>query len=825
MFEALVSDVHYALKWLVRSPGFAAIAIASLAVGIGFNTTIFSLVDALLLRPLPVERPDRLVDVYTRGGDGDTYSTNSYPDLLDFKARNSVFSDMIGYSPSIAAIKAGERGRMALGEVVTGNYFQMLGVRSVVGRTLLPDDDKPGAQRAVAISHGMWTREYGADPAIVGKTMTIRGQTYTIVGVVSPEYRGMMPVLQPDIWTPFAWVEELEPAGIQETVPGPGDTRLERRGQRWLFAKGRLKDGQSLEQAEANVKLIMQQLAAEYPKTNSDRPIAVAAGVRVHPQADKVLQPVALGLMVGIGLVLLVACANVANMLLARASGRRREIGVRLAIGASRGRLIRQLLTESLVVSTLGGIAGIGLAAWMMRMVASVPLPLPVKVGLSIDVDTRVLLFTLVVATLAGVVAGLAPALRATRPNLVSDLKGDVSSSRTAGRRWSLRDGLVVLQTAVTLVLLVSAALLTRSLLAANEVNLGFRPDGVAVISSELGLIGYDDARAQQFYDRLFERIKGLPGVQSAARTVRQPLAINYNRHDVYFPDRQRPGDRGNPIAATWVDENYFATLNVPLLRGRNVTSADTRQGPRVAVVTESFVRTYWPGAEPLGRRFRIRGLDGPEIEVVGVVADYKVNTIGEQPTPYIHYPSTQRSFFTGEVMIARTSGDARVLLETMKREVLAMEPNAILFEAETLDSLVDLTLLPARLAAQTIGLVGLVATVLAAIGLYGVIAYSVARRTREIGIRMALGAAPTSVMGMVMRQGLTVACIGLATGAVLAWIAARAIASGLYGVSATDPAAWAGAATVLLIAAALANYVPARRAARVDPSIALRLE
>ncbi|HSC29220.1 MAG TPA: ABC transporter permease [Vicinamibacterales bacterium] len=823
MLEALRSDVRYALKWLIRSPAFTAVAILSLAVGIGFNTTIFSVVDALLLRPLPVERPDRLVDVYTRGGDGDMYATSSYPDYLDFKSRNEVFTDMLGYSPSIAALKAGDRSRMALGEVVTGNYFPLLGVPAAIGRTLLPEDDRPGAGRAVVLSHGLWTREYGADASVLGKPLHIHGQPYTIVGVAPAWFTGMVPMLEPEMWTAVAWVEEIGPAGIQDAVPSPGNTRLERRGQRWMFVKGRLKDGETAARAEANLQLIMGQLGSEYPKTNERRPIAVAGGVRIHPQADRMLWPIAAGLMIGIGLVLLVACANVANMLLARASGRRREIGIRLAIGASRMRLVRQLVTESLVLAALGAAAGVGIAALLLRLLDAMPLPLPVPLALALRIDGRVLLFTTAVASLAGLVAGLAPALRATRPDVVSDLKGDAASAKTAGRRWTLRDGLVALQTAVTLVLLVSAALLTRSILEAQRVDLGFRQNGLVALGAELSLIGYDEPQSRQLFERAYDRIRAIPGVQSVSRAVRQPLAINYNRNTVFFPERQQPGDRGLSISATWVDENYFATLGVPLLSGRNFGSADGPESPRVAIVNEAFVRTYWLDAEPLGRRFRLRGIDGPEYEVVGVSADYKVHTVGEPPTPYIHYALGQRSF-TGEVFIARTAVDPDALLASMRSELLALEPGTVFLDSQTLQAQVDTTLLPARLAAQTIGLVGLVATALAAIGLYGVIAYAVARRTREIGIRMALGAAPGSVMGMVMRQGLSVAAAGLLVGAGLSWLAARAIASGLYGVGVGDPAAWAGAAAILLAAAALANYVPARRAARVDPSVALRL-
>lgn len=825
MFQALNADVRYTLRVLRRNPGFTALAVISLAIGIGFNTAMFSAVDVLLFRPLPVQRPERLVDVYTRGGDGDTYATSSYPDYLDFRDRNAVFSDTLAYSPAIAAVKAGERSAMAMGEVVSGNYFHVLGVTAAVGRTLGPEDDRAGAARTVVISHRLWQREYGADPAAIGRTIHIYGQPYTIVGVTPRTFRGMVPLLEPELWVPVAWVEEVEPAGIQDVVPSPtGTTRVERRGQRWLFIKGRLKDGETAQRAEANLQLIMRQLAAVYPKTNTNRPIAVAANVRIHPAADAMIKPIAAGLMAGIGLVLLIACANVTNMLLARASGRQREIGIRLAIGASRGRLVRQLLTESVTLALCGAIAGVAVAAGLLRLIAMLPSPLPVPIALHLALDGRVLIFTTLVATLAGLLAGVVPALRSTRINLNAELKGERPATSAAGRRWTLRDALVAAQTAVTLVLLVTAALLTRSLIEAHRVDLGFRAQGLVALATQLSLIGYDEERATRVFDQAAERIRTLPGVTAVARAVRQPLAINYNRNTVFFPDRHQPGAEGIPIAATWVNEEYFGTLGVPLLHGRNFSSADTRSAPRVAIVTEAFVRRYWPDGQALGRRFRVRSLDGPLCEVVGVVADYKVETVGEAPTPYIHYPLKQGPS-SGEVILARTSLDPAVLLEAMRRDVLALEPAAVFFEGHTMEAQVDATLLPARLAAQTLGLVGAVATALAAIGLYGVVAYTVARRTREIGVRMALGATPPAVIGMIMRQGMTLIAAGLLAGAALSWFAARAVSAGLYGVSAADPSAWLAAVAVLLTAAALANYVPARRAARVEPSVALRVE
>ena len=827
MFETIRSDICYALRWLRRSPGFAVVAVASLAIGIGFNTALFTLVDALLFRPLPVERPDRLVDVFTSGGDGDQYATSSYPDLLDFKAQNQVFSDMLAYSPSLAAVKLADRSRLAMGETVTGNYFPLLGVHAIAGRTLLPDDDRPGAPRAVVISYRLWNREYAASPSAVGQSLRIHGEVYTIVGVAPKVFTGMVPLLAPEVWTPMAYVDEIEPGGIISTVPSPtGNTRLERRGMRWMFVKGRLKTGATFDQAAANLRLIGRQLQTANIQTNKDRDVSTlpTKDVHIHPMADRMLLPIAFGLMFVVGLVLLIACANVASMLLARASGRQKEIGIRLAIGASRRRLVQQMLSESLVLAALGAAAGTALAWTLTQAAMSITLPRPIPQSFALRIDGRVLTFTAGVAMLAALVAGLAPALKATRPNLAAELKNDVTAARAGGRRWTLRDGLVVTQIAVTMVLLVAAGLLTRSLSAAQKVGIGFQPGGLAIISTEMSMLGYSDTRSKEFYDRALDRVRAIPGVESAALAERLPFSINYNRNNLFLADRHGPNDKGIVVDVARVSAEYFATLGVPIVQGRNFGATDTPESPGVAIVDEAMARKYWPNQNPLGKRFHATTYTGRAYEVVGVSADYKVSTVGEGVTPYIHYAVTQRPD-NGEEIVARTRGDAGALLAAMRRELLALEPNVLFLDNQTMDAQVAATLLPAKAGAISVSAVGIVAMALASIGLYGVIAYSVARRTREIGIRMALGANRSSVVGLVMRQGLAIAAIGVAVGAVLSLGAAKAVASALYGVSFVDPVAWLTAIVTLLTVATVANAIPARRASVVDPSIALRSE
>ncbi|HVQ28946.1 MAG TPA: ABC transporter permease [Vicinamibacteria bacterium] len=827
MLDGLKADVRQACRWLLRSPGFTLAAVASLAIAIGFNSALFSLVDAVLFRPLPVKAPHSLVEVYTSGSDGDAYATSSYPDYLDFKERNTVFTEVVGHSTMFGALSTSERSRLAMGEVVTGNFFPTLGIRAALGRTLLPEDDRPQAERVVVVSHRYWRREMGADPNAVGRTLRLRGQPYTVVGVIQEGYSGLLPMLAAEIWLPTAHVEEVEPAGLQDAVPSPGGTsRLDRRGQRWMFVKGRLKPGVTLEQAQANLDGVMAGLVETYPQTNKDRRVALLAskGVRIHPAADRILVPLAAGLMLLVGLVLLIACANVASMLLARASARRREISIRMAIGARRWHVVRQLLAESVVLGLLGGAAGTTLAFALTRLLTTLDLPLPVPLNFDVRVDARVLAFTALVALVAGVLAGLAPALRVSRQNLVSDLRGEAGGAAVAGRRWSLRDGLVVGQIAVTLALLVVAGLVARSLSAAQHANLGFRTSGLAILSSDLGMARYDEAAARAFWDRALERVRALPEVENAAFADHLPFSLNFGEQQFHIPGQLSPGDRGFTVAVTRVSPEYFQTLGVPILQGRGFLTSDTPESPGVVVVNEAFARRFWPGKSALGQIVHTRGPEGPAFEIVGVSADHRVQSIGEGSVPYVHFSRTQRSD-SYQILVARARGDAGRLVAQLRQELLALEPNLVFLDNQTMETQVAATLLPVRAGAWLASVVGVVALALAGIGLYGVVAYSVARRTREIGVRMALGADRLRVLGMVLRQGFSLVAVGLALGAVLAALGLRGLSGVLYGVSLADPLAWGTAALSLALAAAAANAIPAHRATRVNPSVALRAE
>ncbi|HUE90008.1 MAG TPA: ABC transporter permease [Vicinamibacterales bacterium] len=826
----MLNDLRQAVRWLLRSPGFAAVAILSLGLGIGANTAMFSLVDAVLLRPIPVEDPGTLVDVFTNGSDGGEYATTSYPDFLDLEAQNTVFSDITAYSMMLAPLNLGDRARLVMGHIVTSNHFTLLGIRPFLGRTLQPADDVAGAERVVVISHRMWRSDYGSDRSVIGKTLQLRGQAYTIVGVAPASFTGVVPILVPELWLPILHADEIEPAGINDNVPSPtGRTRLERRGSRWLFVKGRLKPGMTVAAARANVEVLAAQLAAAYPETNRNRRMAAFASTDVRllvPQAGGPLSIGSAGIMAVVGLVLLIACANVTGMLLARASSRQREISVRLAIGAGRWHIVRQMLTEGIVLGVCGAVVAAAIASSLVRLLLSLKLPIPGTINLDVRLDLRVLAFALGVAIVAGVLAALTPALKASSMRLAAELRGDTSSARFGGRRWALRDVLVVGQLALTLVLLVVAGLLLRSLAASQSADVGFRTAGLAMVAADTGMVRYTAEQSERFWARALERVETIPGVESVALvTPRMPFDVNYSQTSIRIDGKAYgPDDRGELVANVAVSPEYFSTLDVPIVEGRGFTDADRREAPPVVVVNETLARRFWPDGSAVGRTFELSFSDGQKFQVVGVSKDHRLFTVNERPAPYLHFAAAQRPSRYNYV-VASTRGDASQTLATLRRELLAIEPGLVFVASNTMESALEMSLLPQRVAAWLALAFGGVGTLLAAIGLYGVVAFSVARRTREIGVRMAVGADAGQVLGLVMRQGLALAVIGGAVGVGLAAVSANLLGGLLYQVSAVDVVAWGLALAVLFGAALAANLIPAVRAMRVDPVTALRSE
>jgi len=779
--DSLLKDLRFGLRTLARRPAFTAVAVLSLGLGMGVTTSMFSVVNAVLLAPIPVHEPERLVEIYTSQASDLPYLTTSYPDFLDLRTSVDAVSALAGHGMVRALYRRGQdRAELVLGEVVSDNYFDVLGVRPALGRSFEPAENRTELSHPVAIvSQGFWQRRLGGKPDVLGQRVELSGVAYTIVGVAPPEFQGTIPGLAPDFWAPLMMVEKLNFSGIQSQTPSPGNTRLEQRGNRWLFVTGRLAPGRTVEEARAQVATVAARLAGENPEVDKDLKGALlpARSVRFHPMIDGVLAPAAALLMAAVGVILLIACANVANMLLARASARRREIAVRLALGAPRGRIVRQLLAESLVLAGLGGAVGLLIAFWTSRLLSVAPLPLPVPLALRFDLDARVLLFAMVASVATTFLFGLVPALRASRPDLVPALRGEAAATR---RGFPLRDVLVAGQLALSLVLLVAGALLLRGLAHAHEIRPGFDPDHLAVLSFNLKMNGYSTEQATAFQRRMTERLRALPEVERVSLVSRAPLGSDHSMEGIRIAGVHAPGDEPALVDAAYVEPDYFAALGLSVREGRAFTDADDERAPNVVIVNEALARRYWPGRSAVGQRIYTEGFDGPSYEILGVVPDYKVRDLGEEPRPYLHFAWRQQADRKTTVLV-RTAGLATPALAGLRRAVLELEPAVVFSEEGTVADLLRVTLAPARMGATLVSVFAALALMLAA--------------------------------------------VGIALGALAAAALTRILSSLLYGVSAWDPLAFAAATAVLLSMASVASLVPSRRAARVDPTVALRYE
>ena len=826
MFENFRQDLRSGVRNLLKRPAFTAIAVLSLGLGIGANTAIFTIVNAVFLNPLPVSEPSRLVQLFTvdtRTVDATAanLTPTSLPNFKDYRERNTVFTDMTAATnfPLPLDWSGNAQPEQVNAFMVASNYFDLLGVKPIIGRTFAPDEDsKPGGNPLVVLSYSLWSRRFGSDPNVVGRTMTLNQDTYTVIGVAPSGFKGTFSLANPDlIWIPLSMRTRLATGIIKEYA--------ETRRLRWLTVIGRLKPGVTETQARAELKIIASALEKEYPNDNRGRTIETATvtqsalGINQRRQFE-----LASGVLMSIvGLVLLIACVNLANLLLAQSAQREKEMTIRAAMGAKRARLLLQLLTESVLLAGLGGIVGLFLAFWGRSLLWSFRPPFLNANAIHLSLDGKVLAFTAAISLLTGLLFGLFPALRASSPNLAEVLKLGTRGNTLGWKQNRVRSLLVVSEIALTLVALCSAGLFLRSMAHAQQTNLGFESKNLFDFFFDLGTQHYDDQRGQQFFRDAIQRALTVPGVQAAAVATNFPLNGTFQGTVFHEGELEDPNRRGTLCHFDVVTPEYFDTVRIPLRRGRNLTEFDGPSSTPIALVNETAARLLWPTEDALHKRFTYYGNKVP-FEVVGVVADSVIAAIGEDPQPVIYYAMRQR-FSPAASFQVRTSGSPEAVIGAVRAAIQPIDPNLPLTNFQTIHQLADQALWAPRMGATLLGVFGLLALVLAAIGIYGVMAHSVAQRTSEIGIRMSLGANKVQILTMILGRGMVLTLAGAAFGVLSFLFVAPFVSKLLFGVNARDPFTVAAVTLLLAAVALLACYVPARRAMRVDPIIALRYE
>jgi predicted permease len=808
--EDVVQDLQFGLRMLVKSPTFTCVSVLTLAIGIGANTAVFTVVNALLLRPLDgVAQPDRLVQI-GRQFPGKTYvSDSSYPDYLDYRSQNTVLSGLVAVAPRAFHITAGGTTERIDGEFVSSNYFDVLGVTAARGRLIAPDDDRDiNAGQDVVLSHRFWQRSLGGDPLIVGKTIDVDGYPFTVIGVASESFAGIKIGTPRDVWVPLVSVRRTDPALA---------SRLDQRVPSWLEMVGRLKPDVTVDQVHAELTGIARRLIDMYPDTTVRAAVGVEAGVGRDVADQRAMRRFVNVPFAAVSVVLLIACANVAGLLLARAATRRREIATRLALGAGRIRVIRQLLTESLVLALIGGAGGLVVGSWLTTGLRTL-LPeryLFLSFNLDFSPDWRVFGFTLGVTTITGVLFGLVPALHGSRPNLVPGLKG--ISATDDRRSVGVRATLVIVQVALSMVLLVTGALCVRTLLNVTAIDLGYRAASVLTARMDLTKQRYNEVRGRLLHQRLLARLQSTPGVDAAGFAVTLPL------NDGRWEDGiRRQGD--NTRVQTFlnvISPRYFEAMSIPRIGGRLFTDSDDENAPRVAILNQALARALWPGENPIGKRVTMKG---QSLEIVGVVRDIRGRNLLDAPAPML-YVSLWQSYQPNVILHVRTSGAPVSLVADVRNQVHQLDKDLALYGIAALSDHVSATLTPQRLLAYLVGGFGVLALLLAAVGLYGLMAYTIAARTSEIGIRMALGARKADVMGLFVGGGMKLATAGVVLGGITACAVTPLMRSLLFGVSPVDPITLIVVSILLLAVTLAASSLPAQRAACSDPKMALRCE
>ena len=805
--ETLLQDLRYAVRMLIKKPGFTAVVVAALALGIGANTAIFSIVNSILLRPLPYRDPDRLAMIWMDNKRMNVdQDIHSYANYADYRDQNQVFESMAAYyGISLNLVGVGEPERI-IGSATSASLFEVLGVDPQKGRVFTSDEEQIGQDRVAVLSHGLWQRRFGGEPNIIGQEIQVSDVSRTVIGVMPPSFK--FPHKDAEIWVPMAL----------------NDNQKRSRGSFGYYAIGRLKPGVTIQQAQAEMGTIAGNLANQFPDTLEGYGVNL---VPLHQQVTGKVRPALLVLLGTVAFVLLIACANVANLLLARAAGREREIAIRTALGANRGRLVRQLLTESALMGLAGGAVGLLIAKWgLSALIALSPEDIP-RLD-QIGIDGRVLAFTLLVSLVTGLIFGLVPALQASKPDLNESLKESGRSSTSGVDRRRVRSALVVLEVALSLVLLIGAGLMIKSFSQLQKVDLGFNPDRLVSMNIQLSRTKYQGPLSAQFFRQLIERVESMPGVESAGATT--AMFIDALPNSTNFTVEGKPPVSASEQIETPVDSvtpSYFRTMGIALLQGREFTEQDGLDAPPVAIINDTFARRFWPAEDPVGRRFKFgdTSSNAPWMTIVGVVGDMRRTGLDVDVRCETFLPYTQRRFIGFLSLVVRAKSDPRGLATAVRDQVWAIDPGQPVSHIRTMDQLLDGMMAQRRLNMVLFALFGGVALVLAAVGVYGVISYSVTQRTHEIGIRMALGAGRGDVLKMIVRNGMTLVLIGVAIGLVAAFGLTRLMTTLLFGVSATDLTTFVAISGILSGVALAACFVPALRAIKVDPMVALRYE